>query len=125
MISRSARDIKAEIMRTAPKSEIANKMRKVLTSRPSGKSDGEWIEEGNALEHLIKQPGWEYIEQFIIRKADIIGMVTNSALNTDMQKGIANGLIELEQYIDTAIRIKNEMIEKEKPKYETETVPKD
>ena len=119
----SGAEIKRQILGGASKSVIATKMRRDHEN-PHGRSDGEYIGDGKDLEALITMPGWVLVEEFMIRRMDLVGMVQNDT-SSDLKRGIAKGYIELEQYIETAIRMKNEIMDKERNKYETETVQKD
>ncbi len=87
-------------------------------------SEGEQIEMGNDLENLTKTRGWILVESYILRRMNLVGLALSDNDNPD-QKGMARGFIELMQWIELTIQRKNEILEKEKGKYETKNVSKD
>jgi len=116
----SSAEIKRQILISAGSSEIKRKMDK----NPPGISEGEQIEMGNDLEAITKMRGWTLIETYMLRQMNLIGLVLSEKENPD-QKGIAKAFIELMQWMSLVIRRRDEILEKEKLKYEAKTVSKD
>ena len=115
----SGAEIKRQILMSAGSSEIKRK----LDANPPGISDGEYIEIGNELERVTKMPGWALIENFMIRRMNIVGLVFEDTEKNKDLKGIAKGYMELMQYIQLMIEKRDSILEKEKIKYETKNVP--
>jgi len=93
---------------------------------PPGITDGEMIEWGNDLEAMTRTKGWIWVESFMFRNMNVVGLILADKDKQDPdQKGIAKGYINLMQAIELTIQKKNELITKEKEKYETENVSKD
>ena len=115
----SSADIKREILMSAKESIVKKKM-----ENPPGISDGELIEMGNKLEAVTRLPGWTYIESYMLRRMNLVGLALSDKEQPD-QKGIAKGFIELMQWIQLAIEKKDEILAKERLKYEAKSVPKD
>ena len=90
--------------------------------------DGETMEVGNALEAMTKTVGWALVSQYMERKMDVIGLITNDKLteaDRTVKRGIATAFIEMDQWIATMIAAKNKLVEKEKLKHEAKNVPED
>lgn len=69
-------------------------------------------EMGEAFEKMVGTKGWNYVEEYIIRNANPVGMLLTD--NKDEgQRGMARGLIQLMQFVDLAIKAK-ERIEEER-----------
>ena len=63
------------------------------------------------LEAMTKTKGWVVVEEFMLRKMNIVGLIYNK--DNEESKGIAKGYVELMQYIDQVIKAKEELISKE------------
>ncbi len=116
----SSSEIKRQILLSAGTSDIKKKFQHNLP----GISEGEQIEMGNDLESLTKTKGWTWVEAFMLRRMDIVGLVFSDKENPD-QKGVAKGYMELMQYIQIAIQNKDAILEKEKIKHEAKNVSED
>ena len=116
----SSADIKRQILISAGSSEIKRKMDK----NPPGISEGEQIEMGNDLEAITKMRGWTLIETYMLRQMNLIGLILSDKESPD-QKGIAKAFIELMQWITLVIKRRDDILEKERLKYETKSVSKD
>jgi len=103
----SAPDIKRQILLSSDKTGIKKKLLEQAL-RPEGKGDGEVIEMGHALEAITKMKGWIVIEEFMLRKMNIVGLLYGK--NNDEDKGLARGYVELMQYIDQVIKAKDELL---------------
>ena len=119
-MSLSSAEIKRQILMSADKSEI----RKKMDENPPGISEGEMIELGNELEAMTRSKGWSVVEAYMLRRMNLVGMVLADKENPD-QKGMAKGFIELMQWIQLTIQKRNEILEKEKQKYATQSISKD
>jgi len=107
----SASEIKRQILMEAKNSPIREK----IDNASVGLSDDDRIEMGEALESTTKTKGWSYIEAFMLQRMNIVGLVFDaSGLDEKIQKGITRGYIELMQYLDTAIKKKNQIIDERK-----------
>ena len=116
----SSAEIKRQILMSAGSSEIKRRMDK----NPPGISEGEQIEMGNDLEAITKMRGWTLIESYMLRQMNLVGLVLSDKEQPD-QKGIAKAFIELMQWISLVIRRRDEILEKERLKYEAKNVPQD
>ena len=115
----SSAEIKRQILESAKDSSIKKKMEQTLPGIP----EGEQIEMGNDLEIVTKMKGWIWIESYMIRRMNLVGLAFAEKDNPD-QKGMARGFIELMQWIQLAIQARDEILAKEKTKYaKTENVP--
>jgi hypothetical protein len=119
-MSISSSEIKRQILMSAGQSDIKKRM-----ENPPGISDGELLEIGNDLKSVTKMRGWIWIESYMFRRMNLVGLVLSDKDQPD-QKGIARGYIELMQVIQLHIQKAEEIEEKERLKYaKTETVPED
>lgn len=109
----SSAEIKRQILISAGSSDIKRRMDK----NPPGISEGEQIEMGNDLEAVTKMRGWTLIESYMLRQMNLVGLALSDKENPD-QKGIAKALIELMQWISLVIRRRDDILEKEKVKFE-------
>jgi len=117
----SGADIKRQILMSAGTSDIRAKMQ---AHGPPGITDGEFLEIGNSLKAVTKMAGWTWIESYMIRRMNLVGLAMSEKEIPD-QKGIARGYIELMQAIQLHIQKAEEIEQKERLKYETKNVPKD
>jgi len=111
-----AHEIKRQILKAADSSIIKKK----LENQP-GVSDGELVEIGNNLERIANSPGWAIIEEYMIRRMNLVGVATGE----ETDKGYAKAYVELMQWIELSIRKRNEIIEKERLDYEAKTIQKE
>ena len=88
-----------------------------------GIPDGEVIELGTELERITKMPGWAAIDKYMMENMNLVGLAVNDGSET--AKGVAKGFIGLMQFIHLAIKNKNIILEQERIKHETKTVPED
>ena len=117
-MSLSSAEIKRQILMSAKDS-----IQKKRMENPPGISEGELIEIGNDLEAVSRMRGWILIESYMLRRMNLVGLALSEKEQPD-QKGIAKGFIELMQWIQLHIEKRDEILQKEKVKYETKTVPK-
>ena len=115
----SSADIKRQILVNAINSPIRKKM-----ESPPGISEGELIEIGNDLEGVTKQRGWTLIESYMLRRMNLVGLAMSDKPDPD-QKGIAKGFIELMQWIQLSIQKRDELLQQERLKHETKSVPRE
>ncbi len=119
-MSLSSAEIKRQILMSAGQSDMKRKM-----ENPPGISDGELLEIGNDLKSITKMRGWIWLEAYMLRRMNLVGLALSDKENPD-QKGIARGYIELMQMIQLHIQKAEEIAEKERLKYaKTESVSKD
>ena len=118
----SSSDIKREIIQNSDTSPFKKKMESV----PAGMTEDDQIEIGNALEATTKTGGWAIMEQFMLTRMNVMGMIMDDK-SSDISRGIAKGYIEFMQWIDLSVKRKNEIIERERLKYEqnSKSVSKD
>jgi hypothetical protein len=114
----SGADIKRQILMSAGTSQIKKKM----DVNPPGISDGEYIEMGNEIEKVTKLPGWSIIEAYMLR---FIAEKLNSDKYNEEVFIRANAFKDLMHYIELTIQKKNDILERERLKHETKSVPKD
>jgi len=110
-MSLSSAEIKRQILMASDQSGIKKRIQQALENQTM--TEGEVIETGNALETLSKTKGWTYVEAFMLRRMDIVGLVFNEKDNSP-QKGIARGYMELMHYIDQTIRMRDDILERER-----------
>ena len=115
----SSAEIKRQILMGASNSPLRKKM-----EQPPGISEGEMIEIGNDLDAVTKHRGWTLIESYMLRRMNLVGLAMSDTPNAD-QKGIAKGFIELMQWISLSIRKRDELLEGERLKHETKSVPRE
>lgn len=115
----SSADIKRQIIDGAKNSSFRKKVEKL----PEGVTEDDQIELGKALESTTKTAGWAMVEQYMLTRMNLVGMVISDN-SDDIKKGTAKGFIEMMQWIHLAIKQKNDLMEKEK-KHEAESVSKD
>ena len=114
-------EIKRQILMAADSSPVKKKM----DQSPPGISEGEQIEWGNDLEAVTKMRGWVFIESYMMRRMNLIGLVMSDEKDSSTQKGVAKAFIELMQWIHLTIKRRDEILEKEKLKYEAKDVSQD
>ncbi len=107
-MSLSSSEIKRQILMSAGQSDIKKRM-----ENPPGISDGELLEIGNDLKAITKMRGWIWIESYMLRRMNLVGLALSDKENPD-QKGIARGYIELMQMIQLHIQKAEEIEEKER-----------
>ena len=98
-------------------------IQKKRMENPPGISEGELIEIGNDLEALSRMRGWILVESYMLRRMNLVGLALSDKEQPD-QKGIAKGFIELMQWIQLHIEKRDEILQKEKLKHETQSVSK-
>jgi hypothetical protein len=119
-MSLSSSEIKRQILMSAGQSDMKKKM-----ENPPGISDGELLEIGNDLKAITRMRGWIWLEAYMLRRMNLVGLALSDKENPD-QKGIARGYIELMQMIQLHIQKAEEIETKERLKHgKTETVPED
>ena len=114
----SSAEIKRQILMSAKDSIQKKKM-----ENPPGISEGELVEIGNDLEAVSRMRGWILIESYMLRRMNLVGLALSDKEQPD-QKGIAKGFIELMQWIQLHIEKRDEILQKEKLKYEAKNVQK-
>jgi len=75
-----------------------------------GLNNDDVVEIGASLEDLTKRKGWAYVEAYILKAANPLGLIFGQ--EDPVAKGKARGLIELMQYVDQMIKAKNEIARK-------------
>jgi len=114
-------EIKRQILMAADSSPVKKKM----DQSPPGISEGEQVEWGNDLEAVTKMRGWVFIESYMMRRMNLVGLVMSDEKDSSTQKGVAKAFIELMQWIHLTIKRRDEILEKEKLKYEAKDVSQD
>ena len=109
----SSADIKRQIIDEAKNSSI----RKKVETLPSGMTEGDQVEIGNALDKTTKTSGWAMIESYMLTRMNLVNMVISDN-SSEVAKGTAKGFIEMMQWIHLAIKQKNDILEKERLKHE-------
>ncbi|MCP4597070.1 hypothetical protein [Neptuniibacter sp.] len=104
--------IKRQILKTIND----NPVRKKTLAATGGDRRGEIIETGNGLSRLVESSAWEYIEEYFFNHMRLIDIATNT-LSSDLDKGIAKGLIEFYQWILITIEAKDKILEEERLKH--------
>jgi len=115
----SSADLKRQILDSA--SEGVRKKPKEL---PEGITEGDILELGKSLEGMTKMPGWAVVEDFMLRRMNLVGMAMQETAS-ELTRGIARGYIELMTYVERTIAHKNIIEERERLKHETKDVSKD
>jgi hypothetical protein len=100
-------DIKREILQSSGNTGI----RKRLVSGESGLDSNDIIEMGGALESLVKHKGWSYVESYILKNSNPVGLLF---ADVDLAaRGKAQALILLMQWVQQTILAKNDLLEKQ------------
>jgi hypothetical protein len=115
----SSSDIKRQIIEQAPKLRMGTEAK-----IESGITEGDILELGNSLEAMTKVAGWAVVEDFMLKRMNLVNMAISDNLN-DVQRGIARGYIELMQMVQNRIKEKNIIEEREKLKHEKPSQEKD
>lgn len=98
--------LKRMILEGSEKSGIRRKM----VSREAGITEDDIIEMGQALEQTVNTKGWNFVEAYLIRKCDPTTFLFGN--EDDSSRGEARGAINLMQYVDQAIKAKNEILQR-------------
>lgn len=114
----SSADIKRQIIQGAK-----SRIRKQPKELPEGVTEGDILETGKALETMTKMSGWGAVEEFMLKRSNLIDLATQEN-PSQLVRGTAKGYIELMQWIELTIRKKNEILERERLKHEAKNVPK-
>lgn len=99
-------EIKRQILQ---QSDITGIRKKIIQSYEGGKGYDEILEMAAAFEQLVQTKGWAYIEAYIIAHANPIAQLFAEGENL-LQKGQAQGLIKLMQYVDQVISAAKDII---------------
>jgi hypothetical protein len=76
----SSPEMKRQLLIQSDKSGIKERLLKKPPS-PDGLSEDEIIEMGNALEAVTKMKGWNYLESFMLREIDFVGIFYGETTN--------------------------------------------
>jgi len=107
----SSAEIKRQVLIDADRMGI----KKRILEKPDGKTWDDIIEMGIAFEQLVKTKGWTYIESFMIKGMDVVGLYFGQS--SDEKRGYGKAFIELMQYVQQTIDAKNEILrQRENPK---------
>jgi phytoene/squalene synthetase len=117
----NAADIKRQILINSDKTG----MRKKLESGEAGLTSEDIIEMGEAFESMTKHKGWAYVESYILKNANPVGLLFTDVAASDnlVLRGKAQALILLMQWIQETIIAKNSIltrINNEREKQKTE-----
>lgn len=96
-------ELKRQIIMMSENSGIRKKMK-----GSNGLNNDEVVEMGLALEEMVKTRGWAFIEAYILKNANPIGLLFED--DDPVKKGEARAFIRIIQYVDQTIRAKNEII---------------
>ena len=102
-----ASEIKRQILMESDTTGIAKRL---VQKWEEGRDDSTTIEMGQAYETMTKTKGWMFLEAWILKHINIVGLVFGK--ENQEQKGIAQGLISLMQHMDQVIRAKDEILER-------------
>jgi len=100
-----ASDFKRQILEEGNNSSIRKQIQSKLEHRDT---KGEILEIGKALENLVKQTGWSYIEAYMFRMMNLTGLLMGQT--DERQQGVAAGYVQLMQYVDQMIKAKNAIL---------------
>jgi hypothetical protein len=87
-------------------------IRKRIVSGESGLDSNDVIAMGTALENLTKQAGWSYVEAYILKNANPVGLIF--AVADPVAQGKAQALILLIQWVQQTILAKNDLLERQR-----------
>jgi hypothetical protein len=113
----SSADLKRQILDSAKTG-----IRKQPKELPEGITEGDILEIGKNLESVTKMAGWAAIEEFMLRRMNLVQMAMQDT-SSEVQRGIARGYIELMTYVEKTIAHKNAI--QARLNNETKSVPKD
>ena len=105
-----AEEIKRQILMRSDATRLKEKTLKNVDK--GGLTEGDVIEMGQELERLTKQRGWSFIEAYMLRRMNLVGMLYDDS-DDGMQKGVARGYVDLMQYIDQMVKAKDEILQRE------------
>lgn len=106
----SSAEIKRQILIQSDKSGFKERWLKQPPA-PEGITEDEIIEMANALEALSKTKGWNYIESFMLREIDVVGVFYGES--PDATKiGHGKAMIKLMHYVDQTIKARDEIIKR-------------
>ena len=91
------------------KSLLGDKARQQLSN------NDDVYEMGEAFEKMVETKGWNYIEEYIIRNANPVGMLLSDNKD-ESQRGLAKGLVQLMQFVDLAIKAKERIADERRTK---------
>lgn len=97
-------DIKREILQSSDNTGI----RKKLESGESGINSDDVIEMGLALEQMTQGKGWSFVEAYILNHANPVGLIFMA--DNAVEKGKAQALILLMQWVQQTILAKNNIL---------------
>lgn len=100
-------DIKREILRSSDKTGI----RKRLVSGEAGLDSNDIIEIGVAFKSLVQHKGWSYVEAYILKNANPVGLLFGA--DDPLLRGKAQALILLMQYVQQTILAAEDLLAKE------------
>ena len=106
-----SQELKRQILQDAEKSTTYNKIASNLKNNPA--VEGELLEQGNALDSLVKQRGWTYVEEWMLRNMNVVGLIMSSTNNAEA-KFRAKAYMELMQWINATIKARNAILSKDK-----------
>lgn len=97
-------DLKREILMSSDKTGI----RKRLASGEAGLDSNDVIEMGMALEGMTTQKGWSYVEAYILKNSNPVGLLF--AADDPILRGKAQALVLLMQWVNQTILAKNDLL---------------
>ena len=114
----SGSDIKRQILMESDKSGVRGRIKDKL--KHGGITEGEIIEIGQELEKLTQTKGWSFVEAYMLRSINITGLLFGDDQANPDGKGVAKGYVMLMQYIQTMVKAKNEILNKDNSKENTD-----
>jgi hypothetical protein len=108
MASIPAEEIKRQILMASDRTKLKENTLKRM-GREGGPTQDDVIEIGQELERVCKLKGWSFIEAYMLRRMNLVGMLYEEDKDGS-QKGIARGYVDLMQYIDQMIKAKDEIL---------------
>lgn len=105
-------EIKRQILIQAEKTGIRDRL---IQQYEGGIGAQDILDMGAAFENMTQTKGWTYIESYIIGHANPVAMLFSQEDNP-LEKGKAQGLISLMQYVEQVITTKNAILEAENQK---------
>lgn len=106
----------ADLKRAILQASDSTGIRKRIASGEAGLNSDDIIEMGNALESMTRHNGWTYVEEYILKHSNPVGLLFSG--DDPVAKGKAQALILLMQWVQQTILAKNDLMEKRDKKPE-------
>jgi len=98
----------ADIKRQILESSDVTGIRKKMQTPEFGLNNDEIVEMAYCFEEMVKTKGWVYIEAYILKNSNPVGLLFDD--DNPIRKGEARALVKIMQYVDQVIKAKNDIL---------------